>query len=129
MQQGSIKLSSGPWDWRLRPQQSGSAVVFHHRQRSQDEMRTWAPETALSASRARELALDPVERLWLDADGLLWNIHVELPSDWARSHSGQEGALRLVFTCGSNQKSIWVPEDTRLGELAHFDLSRLFTGG
>ena len=126
MQDGKIKLPSGVWDWRLRPQQSGATVTFRHRERQQDEMRTWSQELELSSDRVLELALEPVERLWLDPDGLLWSIRVELPSDWARSSgSEKEGGLRLLFNCGSLRKMITVPQATKLGELSHFDLARL----
>ena len=129
MQQGTIRLRSGPWDWRVSPQTSGASVVFQHRQRSRDEMRTWASEMEMNDSRAHELALDPVERTWVDADGLAWTIRVELPTDWARDHTGHEGGLRLEFSCGTTRKSFWVPGDTRLGELTHFELSRLLNEG
>lgn len=125
MQDGKIQLPSGVWDWRLRPQQSGATVTFRHRDRQQDEMRTWSQDLELSSDRVRELALEPVERLWLDPDGLLWSIQVELPSDWARASEEKAGGLRLVFSCGSLRKKAMVPRDTKLGELSHFELTRL----
>lgn len=130
MRDGKIQLSSGTWDWRLSPQQDGATVTFQHRQRPQDEMRTWTPEFDLSVDRVLELALEPVERLWLDPDGFLWSIYVELPSDWGRSTTpAKESALRLVFSCGSMRKTVPVTGETKLGELSHFELTKLFNLG
>ena len=126
MQHGKVKLPSGTWDWRLRPQHDGAAVTFQHRDRIRDEMRTWTSELELTEERARELGSEPVERVWVDADGFAWTIHVELPSDWgSESRDGKESVLRLVFTCGSLRRTAQVPKETRLGDLRHFDLTRL----
>lgn len=88
-------------------------------------MRTWSPDLDLSQERVHQLALEPVERLWLDPDGLLWSIRVGLPSDWARRDDQKERILHLVFSCGSLQKVIPVPAETKLGELSHFDLAKM----
>lgn len=125
MQDGKVQLSSGTWDWKARPQQTGATVTFQHRDRQQDEMRTWSPDLDLSQERVRELALEPVERLWLDPDGILWSIHVGLPSDWARRDDAKEQSLRLVFSCGSLRKVVPVPVETKLGELSHFELAKM----
>ena len=89
-------------------------------------MRTWTPDDDLTEDRVRELAMEPVERLWLDPDGLLWSIRIELPLDWARAtQMDKEQALRLVFSCGSLKRTVPVSLDTKLGELSHFDLAKL----
>lgn len=126
-QDGRVKLESGLWDWRIRQQPSGSMVVFTHRDRPRDEMRTWTSEEEITPERALELAAEPVERLWVDADGLLWSIVLDLPSDWGRARIPHaEQAVNLVFTCGGWRKVVIAPADTKLGEISSFDLGRMF---
>ena len=123
--QGTVQLRSGRWSWLVRERNSGAAVVFHHRDRPMDELRTWIPEGELSVARATELALDPVERLWLDADGILWSIRTDFPAGWARAEEDDARTIRLIFRYHGLQKVFPVPADTRLGELTHSELTRL----
>lgn len=126
---GSIELRSGRWDWSVRPQSSGVAVVFQHRNRHGDELRTWAPDPDVTKESAADLAVQPLERRWTDADGLVWTITVDLPSDWGRSSSSKnERSLSLVFSIGSMMRTTTVPEDCRIGELTHSELSTLLKG-
>lgn len=99
-------------------------VTFHHRERQRDEMRTWVSDIVIDDERAEELALEPVERLWMDSDGLLWSIRVRLPVNWTSTPISD--SLRLEFTCGSMVRSLNGPDGMKLGELSHFDLVRLF---
>lgn len=88
-------------------------------------MKTWTPDVALSDDRVRELALQPVERVWMDADGLLWSLKLEFRSDPRREAGGE---IQLLFVCGPVRRMAQVPADTKLGELSHFDLMRLLGG-
>lgn len=124
---GTVQLRSGKWDWTAREQSSGAAVVFQHRDRQNDQLRTWSPEAELDQTRAHALALEPVERLWADPDGLVWVLRVELPTDWARADRAPEDrAMRLNFSYGSITRSASIPFNTRIGELTHLDLIALF---
>lgn len=126
--QGSVQLRSGRWSWLIREQVTGASVVFHHRDRPLDELRTWIPESELSVARATELALDPVERIWQDGDGILWTIRTEFPADWARDAGDGSRMIRLAFTYHGLRKAFPVSADTRLGDLTHSELARLFDG-
>ncbi|MEX2582971.1 MAG: hypothetical protein WD766_06845 [Gemmatimonadota bacterium] len=125
-QHGSVQLRSGRWDWSVRPQHSGVAVVYQHRSRHGDELRTWAPDPDVTPDRAADLALQPIERRWVDPDGLSWTITVDLPSDWARpDRSDDERSLNLVFSIGSLVRKAQVPASCRVGELTHMELADL----
>ncbi|MEX2570943.1 MAG: hypothetical protein WD737_06530 [Gemmatimonadota bacterium] len=125
--QGTVRLRSGQWDWTLRPQRAGVAVVYHHRRRVSDELRAWSPEAELTQDGAADLALDPLERIWSDPDGIVWRIHVELPSDWGRQKSGNgKETVLLVFSYGTITRMISVPADLRVGDLTNLELIDLF---
>lgn len=122
---GTVQLKSGKWDWTLREQASGAAVIFQHRERQKDQMRSWSPDTELDDARA--LALEPIERFWADSDGLVWTIRVILPTDWARpDRAPEERAMRLTFTYGTITRSASIPFDSKAGELTHSQLIALF---
>lgn len=129
MRSGTIELQSGRWHWTLLPQWTGATVVFQHRDRVHDEMRSWTAEKELTQSEARELAVDAIERVWADMDGLKWRISIELPSDWRRRENGRSEASErsnwLVFKRGGLKQAVALSEDTHLGDLSHSQLSDL----
>lgn len=128
MRNGTIDLSSGRWHWTLIPQWTGATIVFQHRDRVHDEMRSWTPEHELTDEQARELAADAVERTWMDVDGLKWRVSLDFPSDWRREARGldaEEPSMWLVFQRGGLKKTVRVAEGTHLGELSHNELKLL----
>lgn len=124
---GTIQLDSGRWHWTLLPRWTGATIVFQHRERLHDEMRSWTPEQELSEDEARELAVDALERTWVDKDGLKWRLSMEIPSSW-RNPGDEVSALSgmvLVFKRGGFRRSVPMPEDASMGHLSHGDLTRL----
>jgi hypothetical protein len=126
-QHGSVHLRSGRWDWSAWRQSSGASVTFRHRDRIDDELRAWTSNADVSPAAAEELAKEPLERRWSDADGLLWSLRLEFPSDWGRQGTPrEESSLSLVFARGPISHVALVPADCKLGELTHHELSALF---
>jgi hypothetical protein len=127
MRSGTIDLASGRWHWTLLPQWTGATVVFQHRDRVHDEMRSWTPEMELTDDEARELALDALERVWADVDGLKWRLSIELPSDWRyRGQSeGDDASLWLIFKRGGVRRMVAIPASSRIGDLTHTELLSL----
>jgi hypothetical protein len=130
MRNGSIALPSGGWHWTILRQWTGSTVLYQHRERIYDEMRNWTPEQELTEAQAEELAKDPLERVWVDVDGLRWRLSIELPSTWlteARRSGGKddEGSLWLVFRRGGTRRMVEVPATAHLGEFSHNQLIKL----
>lgn len=127
MRSGTIDLASGRWNWTLLPQWTGATVVFQHRDRLHDEMRSWTPEMELTELEARELALDALERVWADMDGLKWRLSIELPSYWRHSGQGDgdESSLWLIFKRGGVRRVVSIPSSCRIGELTHTELISL----
>src|SRR5690606_31080263 len=118
MRSGTIELTSGRWDWTLLPQWAGSTVVFQHRNRILDEMRNWIPDREVTPEQVQELALDPLERVWTDVDGLRWRISMELPTRWRREvrAAGEQNGewMWLVFRRGGVRQLVSVPAITHL---------------
>jgi hypothetical protein len=126
MSNGTIQIRSGRWDWTVRAQASGAAVVFHHRNRMHDELRTWSSDPELDNGKAEELAHHPIERVWADADGIAWSITVEMPTGWRRGETSEDRMVWLLFIAGSSRRQVLIPESTALGDLTHAELSDLF---
>ena len=127
MRSGTVELSSGRWHWTLVPQWTGATIVFQHRERVHDEMRSWTPNQEVEAEDAVELALDALERTWMDVDGLKWRLSLELPSDWRREAHGlaKDNSMWLVFKRGGIRKAVRMPEGSHLGDLSHPELRKL----
>src|SRR5690606_20997055 len=74
----------------------------------------------------QELALDPLERVWTDVDGLRWRISMELPTRWRREvrAAGEQNGewMWLVFRRGGVRQLVSVPAITHLGEWTHSQL-------
>ena len=128
MQSGTIELESGKWHWTIIPQWTGSTVVYQHRERVHDEMRSWVQELELTSEEAHKLALDPLERTWMDADGLKWRLTLELPVGWRRlgsSSGGECPGMSLIFKRGGIRRVAEVPGSTKLGGLSNKQLRGL----
>lgn len=129
MRSGSLELASGRWDWTVVAQWTGSTLIFQHRHRINDEMRSWSPAAEVTESEVRELAIDAVERTWLDVDGLKWRLSVELPRQWQvaeeREKAAGELGAWLVFKRGGVRKMAALTPEQHLGELSHSELSQL----
>lgn len=128
MKIGTIELRSGQWSWRVQEQWRGATVIFHHRKKLEDEMRTWVSSSDAMAAEAEENGRRPLSRTWSDPSGNLWALSFELPR-WPRSGCGigaaGEDQLWLVFRARFSEKRLLVPEDTCLGDLTHRDLAAL----
>lgn len=128
MRSGTIELPSGRWHWTLLPQWTGATIIFQHRDRVHDEMRSWTPDHELTEQEARELAADALERTWTDVDGLRWRLSMELPTDRRNETRGTHSdanASWLVFKRGAIRKSVALGEGSRLGDLSHYQLKEL----
>lgn len=127
MRSGTIELGSGRWHWTLLPQWTGATIVFQHRDRVHDEMRSWTPHREIEPEEAQELGAEALERTWMDVDGLKWRLSLELPSDWQRGARGSEDrdAMWLLFKRGGLRRSVQMPAGRRLGDLSHVELKRL----
>jgi hypothetical protein len=126
MSSGTIELPSGRWYWSVNPQWRGATVVFRHRDRLDDEMRSWTPGECLTALEALQLGREPLERVWVDVDGLSWKLSMDVPRDW-RSEKPGSAVVRmrhcgLVFRRGSLRRIVEVPESPLLGEYTHSEL-------
>lgn len=128
MRSGTVELPSGRWHWTLLPQWTGATIIFQHRDRVHDEMRSWTPDHELTEDEARELAADALERTWMDVDGLRWRLSIEMPTAWRNetrgTHPGADSSW-LVFKRGAVRKPIGLPEGSRLGDLSHPHLKAL----
>jgi hypothetical protein len=128
MQSGTIEIRSGRWHWTIIPQWTGSTVVYQHRDRVHDEMRSWVQEVELTPRQALELAIEPLERTWMDGDGLKWRLSLELPSGWRnepRPSGSSSQSMSLMFKRGGFRRSTEVPDSSRLGTLTHNELRTL----
>lgn len=126
-QSGTVTLPSGQWYWRLQEAPNGSSVLFHHVNRHSDEMRTWVPDRVLTAEAAEAAALEPISRFWLDGWGRRWELSLE-PSTTRRSpqSAAREETAWLIFSSGFLAQRVLVPGSTRLGEIPHQNLPKLF---
>ena len=128
MRSGTVELPSGRWHWTLLPQWTGATVVFQHRDRPHDEMRNWTPQQEVTEEEALELAVEALERTWMDVDGLKWRLSLELPSDWRSEVRGQSQAgasMWLAFKRGGVKKTVSIPDGVHLGVLSHAELKEL----
>ena len=124
-QHGSVQLRSGQWEWSVWPQAAGAPIIFRHRDRLEDELRSWTSSTDVTPRLAEELASQPLERRWTDADGLVWTLRLKFPAEWGREERSP-AEIDLVFRLGTLMRVAQVPADCRLGELTHHELSALF---
>lgn len=128
MTSGSVELQSGRWYWRVEQQARGATVVFRHRDRAADEMRTWIPVVDLMLTEAKENARDPVSRTWGDGFGARWRLRlmpaVRSSGDGLSPHRDDD--MWLIFEGVCSQRRVLVAGDTRLGDLTHSDLCHLF---
>lgn len=128
MRSGTVELPSGRWHWTLLPQWTGATIVFQHRDRAHDEMRSWTPQKEVTEEEALELGVEALERTWVDVDGLKWRLSLELPSDWrneVRGGSGSGSTMWLAFKRGGLKKTVGLPEGVHLGMLTHTELKAL----
>jgi hypothetical protein len=128
MTNGTITLPSGQWDWVQTRGALGTMIHLRHSRKPEDEMTAWSPLPHVSDLEVREIARDPLDRLWSDADGVVWRLSLEVrpgDADATRPEPGS-GTLSLHFRRGSLSRRVEVPAETSLGVLAHGDLVRLF---
>ncbi len=128
MRDGTIEIESGRWSWSLVPRWRGGTVLFRRPEKPGDEMRAWVPKRRVSEAEVRGLARDPLERIWVDVDGLAWRVSLESPLAWRRwagSGPGEEGVC-LVFRRGGIRLMIPVGERPHLGALTSAELRLLF---
>lgn len=128
MRSGTVELPSGRWHWTLLPQWTGATIVFQHRDRVHDEMRNWTPQQEVTEEEALELAVEALERTWVDVDGLKWRLSLEFPSDWRSDLPGEasgRSSMWLAFKRGGLKKMVGIPEGVHLGVLSHTELKAL----
>ncbi|MEX2572151.1 MAG: hypothetical protein WD737_12695 [Gemmatimonadota bacterium] len=130
MRSGTVNLASGRWHWTLRRQWTGTTLTFQHGERSHDEMRTWASEVELTEEQVVELGREPLERTWMDVDGLKWRLSLELPTGWQRAmveqgEDARASSVWLVFRRGGLRRAADVSERARLGDFTHAELRHL----
>lgn len=129
MRSGSLELASGRWDWTVVSQWTGSTLIFQHRDRISDEMRSWTPDTEVTDAQVRSLAVDAIERTWVDVDGFKWRLSIELPRRWQVEGDGCNPDIEigswLVFKRGGVRKMTPLTSEQHLGELSHADLAAL----
>lgn len=130
MKIGTIELKSGEWSWRVQEQWRGATVVFHHRRRLEEEMRTWVSSAEAMATEAEENARRPLSRTWSDNTGTLWELSFALPA-WPRCGFGigapGEDQLWLIFRSRFAERRILVSADTCMGDLNNRDLAALLS--
>jgi hypothetical protein len=123
IQTGRVELLSGTWHWRAYRKRRGSTIVFHHRDRPWDWMRGWCEGEWLNSAELGDIAAEPLQRAWEDADGLVWNVTMEMPV----TGGGQmDRDVILIFTRPAKEYRVGVEGAMRLGELTHGELARLF---
>lgn len=121
---GAVHLKSGRWDWTVRTGGSGTVVVFRHRQRSREEMRSFSIGTDLTGAEVQEIAECPSMRTWHDVGGGRWEVRLEEPTTSRRGETGS--SVWLVFQKGPHRRASLIPRETRLGELTFSELSTHF---
>lgn len=95
----------------------GALVVFRHRSRPYDEMRSWAQDADLSAEDALGLALEPALRVWRDGWGRRWDVSWQrIPSSFRGNGTGATGGEgELLFKSGVNKYFVPVVNARHLG--------------
>lgn len=128
MTNGTITLPSGQWDWVQSRGALGTMIHLRHCRKPDDEMTAWTPLPQVNDREVREIARHPLDRLWSDADGMVWRLSLELKPDECSTRRPElgSGMLTLHFRRGPLSRRVDVPPETSLGTLGHGDLLRLF---
>jgi hypothetical protein len=127
VKQGTITLRSGTWEWS---HEGDSMLVFRHTERPGEEMRAFARGEDLTHELVVKLARDPDLRVWVDDQGVRWEVNTALFS------VGPAGAdqptlpmvpnhVWLEFGRSSDARAVEVPAALDLGDLTHEELQDL----